>query len=251
MKNKLIKLTLLLPLVLLGCKEQLEQQVSLEEKIGQMIMVGFRGKVTPDYLKEDLKEGRIGGVVLFDYDIETQQFDRNIETPDQVKALISEIKHYARTPVFISIDQEGGVINRLRPEYGFPKTLSAQELGNKNDLNLTYENALTIAKTLKDLGINVNFAPVVDLNVNPNNPAIGKKERSYSANPEIVYAHAKQVIKAHKQHNILTALKHFPGHGSAWNDSHNGFVDLSDTYDEVELVPYQKLINDGQAYIAV
>lgn len=179
-----------------------------------MLLVGFRGKTVPDYLKKDLQENRIGGVILFDYDVLSKQFDRNIENPQQVKNLISEINKYAKYPVFVTVDQEGGLIARLSAKYGFPNTLSAQNLGQRNDLNATYTNAKIIATTLKDLGFNLNFAPVVDLNTNPENPAIGKKERSYSENPEIVSAHARKVITAHTELDILTALKHFPGHGS-------------------------------------
>ncbi|MBN2676165.1 MAG: glycoside hydrolase family 3 protein [Alphaproteobacteria bacterium] len=238
--KKILFLLLCPTLLLLGCSEA-PQENFLKKEIGQMVLVGFRGKTVPHYLKDDLKSGRIGGLILFDYDVVKGEFDRNIESPEQVKLLVSEVQSYAETPAFIAIDQEGGKVARLTPQYGFPPTLSAQKLGKKNDLKATYENAEIIALTLKSLGINLNFAPVVDLNINPNNPAIGKKERSYSADPKIVTQHAQKVIQAHKKYNILTSLKHFPGHGSGWNDSHEGFVDLTDTWSEKELIPYEKL----------
>jgi beta-N-acetylhexosaminidase len=124
-------------------------------------------------------------------------------------------------------------------------------LGEKDDAKLTYENAKVIAETLKSLGFNLNFAPVVDVNTNPENPVIAGKERSYSSNPYKVAEHSEQVIKAHKDLDILTALKHFPGHGSSSSDSHLGFVDVSETWNEKELIPYKELINTGKVEIVM
>ena len=101
-----------------------------------------------------------------------------------------------------------------------------------------------MASTLSELGINLNFAPVVDLNRNPENPIIAKKERSFSQNPEVVISHAKQFIKAHAESGILTCIKHFPGHGSSASDSHLGFVDVTQTWSDIELLPYKKLISE-------
>jgi len=131
---------------------------------------------------------------------------------------------------------------RLRPSRGFPETMPAQYLGQANDLSLTNREALKIAKTLSKAGINLNLAPVVDLNINPDNPVIGKLERSFSADPEIVTNHTEEFIKAHREIGILCALKHFPGHGSSTQDSHKGLTDITKTWTERELVPYQELI---------
>ena len=114
-----------------------------------------------------------------------------------------------------------------------------------NDLKQTYHHAVTTAQTLKSAGINLNLAPVVDLNINPDNPIIGKYERSFSADPQIVTAHALEVIKAHHESGILTTLKHFPGHGSSRDDSHQGFVDVTDTWSEIELEPFRNIIRAG------
>jgi len=234
--------------LLIGCTSK-KENINLKKEIGQMILVGFNGKTLPKYLKNDIKDGRIGGIILFDYDAQKKVFDKNIKSPEQVKSLITEAQSHAKTPLFVAIDQEGGIINRLHPKYGFPETISAQKLGEINELNKTYENAEIIASTLKELGFNLNFAPVVDLNTNPNNPAIGKKERSYSPKASIVAKHAEQVINAHDKQNILTALKHFPGHGSSWNDSHEGFVDLSETWIPEEIEPYKTLIKKNKAHM--
>jgi len=100
-----------------------------------------------------------------------------------------------------------------------------------------------MADQLQDLGFNVNFAPVVDLNVNPDNPVIGQLDRSFGANPDLVVKHAEIYLDEFNKHNILGVLKHFPGHGSAWNDSHVGMADVTDTWKPVELEPYQQLAN--------
>ncbi len=238
-------------LTLFGCGQH--EPTQIEKEIGQMVLVGFQGKTVPEYLKKDLEAERIGGVILFDYDVVKKEFDRNIESPEQVKKLVTEIQSYAKTPVFVAIDQEGGTggtsgvgVARLQSKFGFSETLSAQYLGEKNDYSITWKNAEDIAITLKNLGINLNFAPVVDLNTNPKNPVIGKKQRSFSADPKVVTEHAELVIESHNKHNILTAIKHFPGHGSGWNDSHEGFVDLTDTWNEKELIPYATLIKRNQ-----
>ena len=226
-------------------------RVTLNEKIGQMILVGFRGYDAPEYIKNAIANRQISGVILFDYDVIKNKPERNIKSPSQLKKLVSKLKSCSSYPIFVAIDQEGGKITRLNSEKGFPDTLSAKALGDANNLDSTYKNSEIIAKNLQSLGINLNFAPVVDLNINPDNPAIGKKERSYSANLDIVVNHARQVILAHKKYNILTAIKHFPGHGSSKSDSHEGFVDASDVWQKIELVPYRKLIKEGNVDIVM
>jgi beta-N-acetylhexosaminidase len=223
--------------------------VSLENKIGQMLMVGFRGlKIGNDHpIVPDIQKRYLGGVVLFDYDVPTQTPVRNIESPAQVNELVADLQSFAPTPLLVAIDQEGGQIRRLKEELGFPPTVSAQYLGTMNDLTLTREQATIIAETLAQLGINLNLAPVVDLNTNPENPIIGRYERSFSADPNIVTAHALQFIKAHHEQGVLCTLKHFPGHGSSTGDSHLGLVDITNTWSPAELEPYANIIEAGQA----
>jgi beta-N-acetylhexosaminidase len=222
--------------------------VSLEVKIGQMLMVGFRGlKVEADQpIVQDIRERHLGSVVLFDYDVPSQTALRNIESPAQVKALISRLQSFATIPLLTAIDQEGGRVCRLKEEFGFPPTVSAQYLGRMNDLAFTYEQAILIAKTLSQLGINLNLAPVADLSTNPNNPIAGR-ERSFSASPELATAHAGQFIKAHHTQGVLCTLKHFPGHGSSTADSHLDMVDVTQTWSTAELEPYANIIKAGEA----
>lgn len=225
------------------------EQVSLDMKIGQMLMIGFRGlEVTEDSsIVKDIKAGRIGGVILFDRDVTLKSDIRNIQSPSQVKELVRSLKSYASTKPLVAIDQEGGKICRLKTKYGFPQTVSQQYLGNLNNLDSTRFYAKQTATTLKELGININFAPVVDLNINPENPVIGKIERSFSADPDIVINHSSIVIEEHKKQKIICSLKHFPGHGSSTSDSHLGFVDVTSVWTETELEPYKKIISSGHA----
>jgi beta-N-acetylhexosaminidase len=222
---------------------------SLDEKIGQMIMVGFRGLelCSDNPIVQDIRDRHIGGVILFDYDVPTKSPVRNICSPDQLKALTTALQQMAATPLLIAVDQEGGQIARLKERNGFPPSFSQQYLGTLDDLEVTRKNAETMAQALKEAGINLNLAPVVDLNVNPDNPIIGKYERSFSADVDVVTRHALEEIKAHHNYGVLTTLKHFPGHGSSKEDSHLGFVDVTDTWSPVELEPYRNIINAGQA----
>lgn len=215
---------------------------SLDIMIGQMIMVGigdFNFLNKEERIFQEIELGLCGGIILFEKNL-------SLENP---KKRISEIIQCAqtksKTPLFVSIDEEGGRVNRLKPRYGFPKTVSAQYLGQTDNTDSTFSYALSTAKTLHSLGINMNFAPSVDVNVNPENPVIGKVGRSYSSDPEVVTRHALQVIKAHNSLNIATALKHFPGHGSSTADSHLGIADVTNTWKFKELIPYKSLIDSG------
>jgi beta-N-acetylhexosaminidase len=224
---------------------QMNRKATLREKIGQMLLIGFRGYEISDNdpIARDLREGNLGGVVFFDQEMaDTERQGRNIKSPEQVRALVTSLQKRAATPLLISIDQEGGRVNRLKPIYGFPETLSHEELGVINDPAQTFAHAEQIARTLSELGINLNLAPVVDLDAHPDNPIIKGKKRSFSSDPEIVAKHAIEFAKAHRKHEILTCAKHFPGHGSATGDTHLGLVDVTKHWSEQELIPFQRLI---------
>jgi len=219
-------------------------QDDIDLVIGQMLMVGFRGcDLSSDaMILRDIKEHNLGGVVLFDYDVKLKKKNRNIENPQQLKALAGKLSDNAKTPLFIAIDMEGGRVNRLKEAYGFPKTFSAQYLGDLNDIERITAEASSIGKTLHELGINLNFAPVVDININPDSPAIGKIERSFSSDPQKVSEFAGAFIDGLHNNNILSCIKHFPGHGSSYNDSHYGITDVTDTWKNIELIPYENFI---------
>lgn len=225
---------------------------NLREKIGQMLLMGFRG-CRPDecdLIVRDLKEHHVGSVILFDQDmtggtVDTANGRRNIESPAQVKALVSHLQSQAHHPLLVSIDQEGGRVNRLKPVYGFPESISHEELGLRNDLAETRRHAAATAATLYGLGINLNLAPVVDLDAHPDNPIIKGKRRSFSADPEVVARHAAEFVRAHREQGVLCCAKHFPGHGSATGDTHLGLVDVTRTWHERELIPFSRLIEAG------
>ena len=217
---------------------------SLDEKIGQMIMLGFRG-LTVDAdsdIAQDIHERHIGSVVLFNYDVARGEYGRNIQSPEQVQALTAALQENAQIPLLVAVDQEGGYVNRLRMEDGFPPTVSAQHLGELDDVEVTRQHAETVASTLASLGINFNLAPCVDLNLNPENPVIGAVERSFSADPGKVVRHAAVWIDAHRAHGVRTCIKHFPGHGSSLGDTHDGFTDVTNTWTEIELEPFVTLL---------
>ncbi|MEX0944990.1 MAG: glycoside hydrolase family 3 N-terminal domain-containing protein [Balneolaceae bacterium] len=221
--------------------------ITLDQKIGQMLMVGFHGFELDDqsHVVRDIREYYTGGVILFDYHVPEGSPNRNIDSPDQVKRLIEDLQNLTDQTLFVAVDQEGGRVARLKEARGFPENVSAQYLGDLNDEDVTRFYASKMALTLNELGFNVNFAPVVDLNTNPENPVIGQIERSFSADPERVTRHAAIFLEEFSKQNIIGVLKHFPGHGSAWNDSHVGMADVTDTWDEIELEPYRQLVNSN------
>jgi beta-N-acetylhexosaminidase len=229
--------------------QQIQNNVSLGHKIGQMLNIGFRGMSVSDtsHIMRDIQQYHLGGVTLFDYDVPRDTAMRNIRSPQQVQALTQKLQSLAETPLVIAIDQEGGKVARLKPKSGFPASVSAQYLGSLDNTDSTRYYARQMGQTLSNLGINVNLAPVVDLNTNPQNPVIGSLERSFSTNPKIVTQHATTYIKALHKFDVMSVLKHFPGHGSSQKDSHLGVVDVSDTWEQKELIPYRKLINSGTA----
>ena len=221
---------------------------NLREKLGQLLMVGFRGSRPAECgpILRDLREHRLGGVVLFDQEMaDGSAGRRNIESPAQVKELVACLHVAARAPLLVAIDQEGGRVNRLKPSYGFPESISHEALGRLNQPAETLRHAAATAKTLASLGINWNLAPVVDLDANPGNPIIKGKGRSFAGDPERVARHAAEFVRAHRAHGVLTCAKHFPGHGSEAGDTHLGLVDVTQTWNERELLPFQRLLEAG------
>jgi len=224
------------------------EKADIDFKIGQMVMVGFRGDDvnSTSIIAKDIRTRHLGGVILFDYDYILKS-PRNITSPEQLRLLTGKLQGLTPYPLLIAVDQEGGRVCRLNEINGFESASSAKYLGGVNDLSLTYKQASKIAKQLSQMGINLNFAPVVDLDLNPSNQVIGRLERSFSADPNIVIAHAMKFIEAHHQQGVLCSLKHFPGHGSSFADSHLGFVDVTKTWSPVELKPYEDIIKMGLA----
>lgn len=231
----------------------------LHKKIGEMLIVGFDDSefIEGSLIAENIEQHHIGGVILFssfpEWSWQNKKCGkRNIINPQQLRKLINNLQDHAkknRNPeegaLFIAMDQEGGYVSRLSAEDGFiQENLSAKELGNINDLAFTYNYAQELAKYLKMLGINLNFAPVIDLAVNSDN-FIYKKERCFGNNPDRVYEQAKAFARGMHNNGIKTTLKHFPGHGNSAGDTHKGMVDITETWDIKELEPYQRFIDSG------
>ncbi|XPV76953.1 MAG: glycoside hydrolase family 3 protein [Desulfovibrio sp.] len=222
---------------------------SLERMAGEMLLVGFRGmtidKDSP--ISRDIQQGKVGGVVLFNYDVVLKKYGRNVESPGQLLKLTTDLQGLSSDKLIISIDQEGGRVQRLRAENGFKESMSAQKIGEESSVLVAKEQGQLVGEQLYNFGINVNFAPVVDVNVSPKSPAIGGIERSFSSNPYRVYELAEGFIEGMHSENVLSCIKHFPGHGSSTKDSHLGVTDVTSTWSDAELKPYELLIKNGYA----
>ncbi len=210
---------------------------SLDIKIGQMILIGIPGTAIDSIVLKEIREGKAGSIIFFEKNIARRN------SFIQLKNLAWTYNSVAPIPLFISIDQEGGRVNRLKEKYGFPKSLSAAAMSSSLDSVRYYGE--TTAATLVSLGINVNFAPVVDLATNPSNPIIAKVERAFSADADTVAMYSKEFVKTHRKLGVITVLKHFPGHGSSKDDTHQGIADVTNTWEPKELKPYQLLIDSG------
>lgn len=217
---------------------------ALRRKIGRLLMVGFRGStIGPDDPITVAINAGLGGVILFDQDRITGT--RNIESPEQLASLTASLRAAASGSLLIAIDQEGGRVSRLKPARGFPPTRSQAEIGATDDPDEAFEAGQAMAKTMSAAGIDLNLAPVVDVNVNPSNPAVGALGRSFSDDPAIVAAMAEAEIHGLHEYGVRAAIKHFPGLGSANANTDRQHVDVTATWSEEELLPYEILIAAG------
>ena len=218
--------------------------VSLDDDIGEMLLVGFRGIAidSTNHIWRDLTHFRVGSVILFDYDAATGRRGRNITGRQQVQSLCRQLRRI-RPDLLIGIDQEGGRVSRLNQRYGFPPVASSKTSAAAGTDSVRACAAIT-AQMLHEAGINLNFAPVADVDVNPQCPVIGGMERSFSADPYVVTSMCRIWIEEQKRQGVASCLKHFPGHGSASGDTHKGLVDVSKTWQRNELNPYKALFND-------
>jgi beta-N-acetylhexosaminidase len=198
--------------------------------IGELFILGFFGKSVPAWLKEFARHYGLGGVILFDYSCQTRQYDNNIESPEQVRDLCAEISALPSAPM-VFIDQEGGLVRRLKESRGFVPLPSAKEF---NHLAPDQKRAILAASfaEMRRLGIHYDFAPVIDVDYNPDNPNIGRIKRSYSADIAEVEANALLASEVAQAQRIGLCLKHFPGIGGAVVDSHQEFMDISDALRE-------------------
>lgn len=223
---------------------------TLRQYAAKMLMVGFKGDSVTDSsdAARYVRDLKVGGIILFDVDLTgtAKIGSRNITSKKRLTKMTADLQRYAGGNLLIAIDQEGGMVRRLRPEYGYSQTVSQEYLGKINSRDTTMKYAERMAKEIKESGVNVNLAPLIDVNVNPDCPVIGALHRSYSSDTAIVSNNAKWSIEAHHRNGVLCAVKHFPGHGSSASDSHYGLTDVTDTWQSYELAPFRELISSGK-----
>jgi beta-N-acetylhexosaminidase len=232
---KRIRYTLTVGLLIIVSIVKAQPVDSLSIKIGQMILIGLPSTTVDPLVLNEIKAGKVGSIIFF---------EKNIPLTNsyiELKKVIWTYQKAAKIPLFVCIDQEGGRVNRLKSKYGFPNSITAFDMANGGmDSVLLYSEAT--AATLAGLGFNVNFAPVVDLANNPTNPIIAKFGRAFSNSEDTVIRYASAVVDIHRKYNVVTSLKHFPGHGSSKDDTHLGLADVTNTWEKRELVPYEKMI---------
>jgi beta-N-acetylhexosaminidase len=196
-------------------------------QVGELFILGFFGKTIPAWLTEFAARYGLGGVILFDYSCQTRKYDNNIESPEQLRHLCAEISRLPSSPM-VFIDQEGGLVRRLKDAKGFKPLPSPKEFNHLARDEKRNILAASFAE-MRQLGIHFDFAPVIDVDYNPDNPNIGKIKRSYSADIREVEANALLVSEVAREACIGLCLKHFPGIGGALVDSHQEFMDISES----------------------
>jgi beta-N-acetylhexosaminidase len=210
-------------------------QLSLKDKIGQLFMCGFDGLTPTDDIMGLIEDYGIGGVIYF---------RRNLSDAGQVGALSERLQGNSKVPMFLSIDQEGGMVVRL--EDGITVMPGAMAQGAADNAALTREAARWSGAELREIGINMNFAPCLDVNNNPLNPVIGV--RSYGEDPAQVAKLGTAAISGYREGGIVAVAKHFPGHGDTAADSHHEMPLVPhgvERLNEVELYPFRKAIEQG------
>ncbi len=220
------------------------QELTLEKRIGQMLMVGFHGTQAPkeSQICQDIRRYNVGAVILFDHNPVDKNKPKNISSKAQLATLTKELQACsADGKLLIAVDQEGGRVQRLKSKYGFYGQFPKASAVSKMDQHTIQKTYTRMSRELSSVGINYDLAPVVDLDINRQNHVIHGLGRSFGRDPKVVAQYAETFIDAMHSHGVLTSLKHFPGHGSSVGDTHKGFVDVTNLWKEVELEPYRLL----------
>ena len=220
---------------------------SLNQLVGQLIIAGFRGTEANHHsdIVRHIHDFHLGGIILYDEDLEIGgRGTRNIKSQNQIWELTQQLQSYSDDGLLVAIDQEGGSVTRLKPDYGFPELSSWNHIGLLDNILMTEQFANSVSDSLKICGINLNLAPVLDLDYGAET-IIGKSNRALSSEPKKVIEHAEIFINALKKNNIISCGKHFPGQGSASGDTHEGVTDISETWNVADLFPYSELVQSG------
>ncbi|MHA0856110.1 beta-N-acetylhexosaminidase [Paenibacillus sp. CMAA1364] len=224
--------------------EKLLSTMSIEEKIGQLVLVGMDGTINNKDSQTFIEEYHIGGFIFY---------KDNIESKEQALQLMNDLKQtnvVNKIPLWMSLDEEGGRVTRMPKD--FNKLPTNREIGKKNDVTLSNEIGQLLAKELKGFGLNMNFAPVLDIHSNPNNPVIG--DRSFGSKIEVVSRLGIATMQGMESEGIVPVVKHFPGHGDTSVDSHIGLPVVNHSLDrlrEFELKPFQDAINQEAEVVMI
>ena len=228
---------------------QLPADSVLRRYAAGMLMVGFKG----DSVTEDcdaaryVRDLKVGAIVLFDIDVtgDATLGSRNITSKERLTRMTTQLQAWADYPLLIATDQEGGKVARLKPQYGFEPTVTAEYLGALDNEDTTRYYAARLSREMREAGVNVNLAPVVDV-LNHDCAAVGHFLRCFSKDPDVIVRHAGWFIEESHRQGVLCTLKHFPGHGNAIDDSQYGFVDVTNAWTPQELDPFRCLIDAGK-----
>lgn len=221
--------------------ETIEERIAnmtLDEKIGQLMMVGVDGEKFSNDMNDLIQKEKVGGIILL---------PKNISSAEQTVQLLNDLKKANEVndiPLFLSVDEEGGTISRLPNEFdGLPTT---REIGSMNDPDFSYEVGQFLAEQVKSFGYNMNMAPVLDVDSNPDNPVIG--DRSFGSDAKIVANLGIATMKGMQEGKVISVVKHFPGHGDTSVDSHSSLPILDaglERLRSLELIPFKKAIEEG------
>lgn len=220
--------------------------LTMEEKVGQLFMVAYRQNiegskvvVVNDKIRSEIKQYGFGGVILF---------GENIDTAEQTKKLIADYQSVSRIPLFMAVDEEGGRVSRLHSSGKIEaETIpSAAVMAQQGNAENVYHYYTVIAQQLKGLGFNMDFAPVADVNTNPQNVVIG--DRAFGSDPIAAAEFVGTAVKALQENGIISTVKHFPGHGDTTTDTHKEqtiSMHTIERLEEIEFIPFQKAILNG------
>jgi beta-N-acetylhexosaminidase len=214
--------------------------VSLDHEVSSLLCVGFHGTAPSPEVKELIRRG-VHGVILF---------SRNVVDAEQVASLVAELKRLAGRPLLVAVDQEGGRVARLRAPQGFTELPPMRALGDRGDPQLAREVGALLGRELRAVGIDQDYAPVVDVDTNPANPVIG--DRAFSRDPEAVGRLGAALALGLQSEGVAACAKHFPGHGDTSQDSHKDLPRLPHQLERlraVELPPFRALARAGVAAV--
>lgn len=234
-----------------GMATDVLETMSLEEKIGQLFIVctdslDFSAETEmTEEMRKNLQLYQPGGIIFFSF---------NIDEPEQTKTFIRDMQDSVKIPMFMGVDEEGGLVARIanNEKMGTTSFPTMKEVGETGSLEMALEMGRTIGKEISELGFNLDFAPVADVMSNEANTEIG--ERSFGSDPKLVADMVDEVVKGLQENDVCATLKHFPGQGSSGDDTHRGYVGMDVTIDDLresDFLPFKRGIRTGADFVMV